>query len=108
MSDPKAMVKESGTYMVLGILFVIVSVALGAAVLYLEDIVSTPLGKIGMFLIVILNFILIGYVVVSLAGMKKDVSKVVGKVTAWVVFVKRLPRRFALIILEVNLPPPTL
>jgi hypothetical protein len=105
MSDAKAMVKESGTYMVLGILFVIVSVALGAAILYLEDVVATPLGKIGMFLIVIVNFILIGYVVVSLAGVKKDVSKVIGKVT-WVIL--ELPRRFVLIILEVSLPPPTL
>ena len=106
MRDAKAMVKESGTYLVLGVLFMVVSIALGAAILYMEDAVSTPLGKIGVFLVVIVNFVLIGYIIVSVGGMKKDVSKVIGKVTNWVVFMKRLPRRFALIILEVNLPPP--
>lgn len=106
MSDAKALAKESGTYLLLGVLFVIVSVALGAAVLYMEDVVSTPLGKIGVFLVVILNFVLIGYIVVSVGGMKKDVSKVIGKVTNAIML--RLPRRVVFMILEVVVPPPIL
>lgn len=73
------MAKSGGTYLVIGVIFFIVSIAAGAAILFLEDLVATPLGKIGVFIVILINFVLVGWIVVSLGGMRKDVAKVVAK-----------------------------
>ena len=79
MGSPEAIAKSGGTYLVIGIIFFIVSIAAGAAILFLEDLVATPLGKVGVFVVVLINFVLIGYIVVAVGGMRKEVARVVAK-----------------------------
>jgi hypothetical protein len=77
------MVEGYGTYAILGIIFTVISIATASVLVYFEDMLATPLGKLGAFAFILLQVIVVGWIVVTVAGLKKDVKQVVGKVT-WV------------------------
>jgi len=88
MSDAKKMARSGGTYFFLGVVFILLSLGFDMLLYMFQD--KLNLGDVGIYLILIVQGIVTGFLVLLVAGWRKPIAGAVKTATKMVTLLREL------------------